>query len=262
MGLAVLGKESLDELQEMVEDMFSDIEDKCLKAKEWTDHPFGGKEQVGLRVNILPIKEERGLSVIFPIPDTRRHWRSKAGDYLGHLIGHEGPGSLFSELKRRGWVNSLGAGYQTGARGFSFFSVDADLSEEGVDRADDVVRLLFRYVDVLRAAGSPPAWIFEEKKRIAEIQFRFKEKESPSAVTPSIAESLADFPLEDILHCGYDFSEFRPDLIEDMLGQLTPDNVRVSVHDRRFESTCDRTEPWYGTRYSLARIADATLAAW
>ena len=31
---------------------------------------------------------------------------------------------------------------------------------------------------------------------------------------------------------------------------------------QKFESSCDRTEPWYGTRYSVSRIPEATLAAW
>jgi insulysin len=46
-----------------------------------------------------------------------------------HLLGHEGPGSLLSELKRRGWATSLQSGGTTTARGFGFFSVDLDLSE-------------------------------------------------------------------------------------------------------------------------------------
>lgn len=49
--------------------------------------------------------------------------------FAAHLIGHEGPGSLLSELKRRGWVNSLSAGDRVMARGMSCFQVTVDLSE-------------------------------------------------------------------------------------------------------------------------------------
>ncbi|UYV75847.1 hypothetical protein LAZ67_13001551 [Cordylochernes scorpioides] len=54
--------------------------------------------------------------------------------YLGHLIGHEGPGSLLTELKARGWVNQLVAGYREGATGFGFFDVSTDLTLEGMGR--------------------------------------------------------------------------------------------------------------------------------
>ena len=32
------------------------------------------------------------------------------------LLGHEGPGSLLSELKSRGWVNNLVGGQKSGAK--------------------------------------------------------------------------------------------------------------------------------------------------
>ena len=31
---------------------------------------------------------------------------------------------------------------------------------------------------------------------------------------------------------------------------------------RKFESCCDETEPWYGTRYGVSRIPESTLTAW
>lgn len=55
---------------------------------------------------IVPIKDIRNLYVTFPIPDLQKYYKSNPGHYLGHLIGHEGPGSLLSELKSKG--KSLG----------------------------------------------------------------------------------------------------------------------------------------------------------
>jgi len=54
------------------------------------------------------------------------------GKYLAHLIGHEGPGSLLSDLKAHGWVNALVAGRDDGARGFDFFMIQVDLTEAGL----------------------------------------------------------------------------------------------------------------------------------
>lgn len=42
----------------------------------------------------------------FPIPDLQKYYKSNPGHYLGHLIGHEGPGSLLSELKSKGKAES------------------------------------------------------------------------------------------------------------------------------------------------------------
>lgn len=40
-------------------------------------------------------------------------------------------------------------GARTGARGFGFFGINVDLTEEGIERVDDIVKLVFqvcRYV--------------------------------------------------------------------------------------------------------------------
>lgn len=55
---------------------------------------------------VVPIKDIRNLYVTFPIPDLQKYYKSNPGHYLGHLIGHEGPGSLLSELKSKGKILS------------------------------------------------------------------------------------------------------------------------------------------------------------
>jgi secreted Zn-dependent insulinase-like peptidase len=85
---------------------------------------------VQLLLAISPIKEYRSLEFNFVLPDTARHYESKACltltltltrpracvpcglltwpialqplHYISHLVGHEGPGSLLSLLKANG----------------------------------------------------------------------------------------------------------------------------------------------------------------
>ena len=52
--------------------------------------------------------------------------------YIGHLVGHEGQGSLLSALKAKGWVNSLCAGGSSGTKGFGFLVLRAELTEDGL----------------------------------------------------------------------------------------------------------------------------------
>lgn len=58
-------------------------------------------------------------------------FHSQPSSYVAHLIGHEGQGSLLSYLRTRGWCNVLGAGPMGGAKGFMFFCVSVDLTEDG-----------------------------------------------------------------------------------------------------------------------------------
>lgn len=172
MGLCVLGKESLDELAEMVVPIFSSVVNKNIDPPNWIDHPYG-PEQVGYRVNVVPVKDLRSMHVYFPIPDLHPFYKSNPGHYLGHLLGHEAAGSLLSELKNRGWVNSLSSYPKTAARGFGFFTIDVDLSEEGLEHVDDILVLIFKYIKMLKDNG-PQEWIHREVEDLNKMHFRFK----------------------------------------------------------------------------------------
>lgn len=68
--------------------------------------------------------------------------------YISHLIGHEGSGSLLSALKARGWSNQLVAGIRPAARGMGFFGISVDLTEEGIDHINDIIKLVFQVSSV------------------------------------------------------------------------------------------------------------------
>lgn len=49
---------------------------------------------------ILPaVKDLHHLTLSFQLPSLEKQYRKKAEDYISHLVGHEGPGSLLSALK-------------------------------------------------------------------------------------------------------------------------------------------------------------------
>ena len=58
----------------------------------------------------VPVKESRTLLVSWALPSLRNAYATKPDSYLSHLIGHEGPGSILSHLKAKGWASGLSAG--------------------------------------------------------------------------------------------------------------------------------------------------------
>ena len=71
------------------------------------------------------------LEVSFPFPFMPPYWKYKPGNFLAHFLGHEGPGSLHSYLKDKGWTTGLSSGPQSLARGFSMFKVTVQMTPEG-----------------------------------------------------------------------------------------------------------------------------------
>ena len=71
------------------------------------------------------------LEVSFPLEYQPPFWKYKPIRFITHFVGHEGPGSLHSYLKKKQWVTSLSCGDQDLARGFAMFKVTIHMTPEG-----------------------------------------------------------------------------------------------------------------------------------
>lgn len=260
MCLAVYGRETLDELEALVLEKFEGIVDKAVEVPVWPAHPFLAEHR-GTRLSVVPVKDTRGLTIAFPTGDLEQFYKSGPERYISHLMGHEGAGSLLSELKQRGWCNSLMAGHSTAARGFGFFEVTVDLTQDGLAHVDDIVTVVFQYLRLLRAEA-PKQWIFDEYRHLSEMEFRFKDKETPITFVSGAVQSMQLFPLDEVLSAPYLITEWRPELIEDLLKLLRPDQCRVTVVAQSLDAICADAEQWYGTKYRLERLPETRLSGW
>ncbi|KHJ91249.1 peptidase M16 inactive domain protein [Oesophagostomum dentatum] len=204
--------------------------------------------------SIVPIKDSRSLMIRFPIPDLQDEYKSNPAHYISHLLGHEGKGSLLSELKRLGWVSSLSAGETTLAKGFGAFDIHVDLSVDGLSHTEDIVALVFSYIGLLRRTGAQD-WVHEELKELGEIKFRFKDKENPMSLATKVASEMRHVAVEDILSWRYLLPEFKPDRIMEIVNMLTPENMFYTVVAKKFEGRKENIkEPVYGTEMRILDV--------
>lgn len=260
MSLAVLGKESLDELEELVTSLFEPVKNKKVDAPVWEEHPFTEK-QFSTCTYVKPVKDIRNLNIVFPCPDTRHLYKTAPSSYLSHLLGHEGPGSILSVLKNLGWSSSLVAGSRPSPRGFGFFAVVVDLTEEGMEHVNDIIALIFQYINLIKKEGITK-WIFDENAKIGKMIFRFKDKESPRNYISTLVHYLQEYPLDDALTGPYLVSDWQPELIKDILNNFTPNNIRVAVLAKNLNVELDSEERWYGTKFKTEPIKKSVLDYW
>lgn len=100
--------------------------------------PHGGECLQGGQVTHCPsVKQGHQVMALFQLPSLTNQYRSKADEYLSHLVGHEGKGSLLSALKAKGWASELSAG--VGESGYDrntaayVFEVHINLSQAGFE---------------------------------------------------------------------------------------------------------------------------------
>lgn len=182
MRLVVLGRESLDELELLVTSRFSAVKNMDVHIPITPGHPLTVEHGLRQVILVKPVKDFRRLAIHFAVPDQSVNWHTKPMHYASHLIGHESAGSVLSVIKKRGWATSLSSGAADYARGFDIFSVNIELTKEGLVHYQEILVLVFQYIKMIREAPVQE-WIFKECSTIAEIGFRFKEKGSASGFT-------------------------------------------------------------------------------
>lgn len=259
MRLVVYGRESLDELQRMVVEKFAAIPNNNFSLQEWPEMPLGA-EHFGKLIRAKTIKDTRKLEVVWQLPDLQEHILKKPDHYYSHLLGHEGEGSLLSLLKRHGWANALSAGASPNSRGYAFFEVSVELTEEGLLHVEDIILRIFQYLQMLRREG-PQAWIWRENQRLEEIAFKFMEKTPPSTFTHFLASELQRYPPQLVLKGPWVSMEYDAELIQNLLNHLTAHNFRAFLSTAQGPDEAKaQPERWYGTLYSQEDLPASLLA--
>jgi secreted Zn-dependent insulinase-like peptidase len=253
MTLAVLGRESLDELQALVEEGFAGVPNHDVAIAD-IQAPLYPEGSLPMQVNIRPEASERELQLSFPMPqDYTKEYRRKSLEYIGFLVGHEGEGSLLSLLKAQGWAEALAAGGGFSWRGGSAFYISITLTESGMQQREQVLVKVFEYLRLLREGGAVD-WLYQEQSRVAALQFRFKEKGRPMGYVSSLAHDMHYYPTADTLRGKYAMEDFTPAEINSILQDyLVAENVVISVIGK--DVAVDRESQFYGTPYSVRSLA-------
>ena len=266
MALVVLGPQELDELEDLTRDTFGPVAG-ATPATTRPGHsvaatnsgkppttdaiPAAMFDNLPLLLQIEPNATRRQLQVFFPIADYRPDYDVKPAAYVANLVGHEGAGSLLSQLKTEGLVEGLSASTGLAWRGGALFSVTASLTEKGVSDYRRVLELLFNYVDMLRKEGAQE-WLYEENAQLAELQFRFLQHGEPMGYVTMLASALHYYAPPDVLRGPYVLDRFDREMIDGLVAQLRPDNALVILTHENVQT--DRRSGYYQVPYSLEAL--------
>jgi len=299
MTLAIVGPQSLDTLKKMAETAFSKIPNRNVGAPEevWQGvvPPYDAKNSVipsfGNIVKIVPVQDLRQVTITWPIiyKDEKDHQDAlltKQASYVSHIIGHEGPGSLLSYLKRKAWVNTLAAGGESDLSDFETFEVTASLTRSGFENVNQVVESIFSMINMLRDK-TVPKYIYNEVLQLEELGWRFSSKGGVSSYLQSLSSSLQDYPPSlcvagprRLALCEGDSStllasnaartsfdskgqlDFTTKLVSEFTDNLTVDNAMYTILSKAYKGQTNKKEFWYGTEYSAEPVPASTLLQW
>ncbi|KAK8980390.1 hypothetical protein V6N11_028951 [Hibiscus sabdariffa] len=237
MKLVVIGGESLDVLQQWVVELFSGVKQGSQGKPEFkVDGPVW---RAGKLYRLEAVKDVHILDLRWALPCLLQEYLKKPEDYLAHLLGHEGRGSLHYFLKAKGWITSLSAG----------------VSNDGMQRSS--VAYIFSMSIHLTDCG-----LEKELQDMGNMDFRFAEEEPQDDYAAELAENLLVYPTEHVIYGDYVFELWDEELIKKILGFFTPRNMRIDVVSKSFKLHDVQYEPWFGSPYSEEEISSSLMELW
>ena len=130
MSVCLVHNQPLDVMEDLAIKVFSPVQNKNIPERIWPQNVFKN-QQMRTKLFVVPVKDIYHVNLTFPMEDMCQYYASAPAGFVAQLIGHKGPGGLYSYLRRHGLAHHLVASCKTLARGFSFFVINVQLTDRG-----------------------------------------------------------------------------------------------------------------------------------
>jgi len=270
MKLAIVGKDSLQDLEKTAIEQFCDVRGGAGEELKYDSQAWPA-ERLQRIVYALPLKESRAVSVCWPMPPLSEQLFAKPETHISHLLGHEGAGSLHDILNQLGWVDGLSAGTSQDFSNGQLFALNITLSPEGDQHRDEVLALAFEYVDMIVKAG-PKEDVHKELVSLQEIGFAHQEDSPlPDNFAVGAAMSMHKYPPKEIFRGPYALDEWKPDVIQKYMDTLSLENSLVFITSSEFKEEAEgpdaaakgwKSEDWYKAMFKEETFTEENSKRW
>ncbi|MCB5160663.1 insulinase family protein [Marinomonas algarum] len=196
------------------------------------------------------------MTLYYQIDAQEKHYETQPTRYLSYILGNENKGSLYAELKSEGLINALSVGITPDYGNHAFLKVAFRLTNEGLDNIDRVAQQFFATLSLLKSSPVNNLYL-TEGVQLSQLMFDNQNYVNPQDLARSLSARLLTTPATDILSCFRLEKAATVEHIEQLLKQLTPQNLLIQVvSDKHFpeqwsdQTVLWQTEPWYHTEYS------------
>ncbi|MBU2977368.1 insulinase family protein [Alteromonas sp. C1M14] len=256
MALTVFTSEKADRVKNIITHSFSAIKAGDSAAESWP--ALYTDDQLAVEINIEPLQSARRMIVTFALPGLHHDFRTKPLNYLSHLLGDEGEGSLLAYLKSKNWVTNLIAGSGIEGKDFKDFNVSFQLTRSGLENKQHLLEALFSYIRLIQNSVDEK-WRYQEKAHLGALAHEFEDNPKLQAMACEYAQHLFYYKEEDIRQFKIIIDNFDKTKIAEALSYFTPNNIRIKLIAQGLPT--DTTCQHYDARYQLRPLSPSVLEA-
>lgn len=258
MTLCLVAPLTLDELEFHTHKYFGNITNQRLQ-KQYPDTPLFTPAQLAHQVHIVPLKEQKRVTISFSLPAIEPFYQTKPLTYISHLLGNESAGSLLAWLKDKGWASNLSAGGGINGYNFKEYNISIQLTDTGLTALDDLITACFSYIRLIRLEGREQ-WRYQERANLLQLAFRHQEQIKPLDLASHLSINMQHYPAEDIMYGDYRMDGDHLAHMDGLLALMTPDNMRLQLVAPELDT--QQQAAWYQTPYGVSPISLQRLSTW
>lgn len=263
MHLIVYSSLPLEKLKELVVADFQGIPNANLKPYQTDQSLYPDSTEHGLAY-IEPIKNKRSLTLMWELPASIVNMKeSKPDKIVCYILGHEGPESLLTELKKEGLAEKLSCGTYDLSTQTAQFILDVDLTDKGVKEVNMVMERIFQTINYLKKNEITRSH-FDEIQRMATINYQYQPRQDVFSTIMGHADTILDENISTYPEQSSIVQKYDPSAIQTLLNLLTPQRAHyyLMAPKTSTEVIYDKREPWIGAEYTVKPIDNSIIAKW
>lgn len=146
---------------------------------------------------------------------------------------------------------------------WSTFSIDISLTEEGEKHINDIIYMIFQYIELIKQKGILQ-WIWEENFHMSGTEFKYKSILSSSSYAIHLATKLQKTPYEHVLDNNVIPFNYDEKVIKESIKYFNSDNISVLLTTQEYDVIGLKEEdfveePLYHGKYNVKPIDNELL---
>ncbi len=260
--LSPLPKEQLIELA--VRD-FSAVPSAPVNTAAVTSPPVSmfSEQQLGRLLYIKPVRSLRELALIWELPrGLDRQQKKDALALLTYLLNSEHEGGLVDQLKKFQIAESLRAGFLNIGDEETIFSIEVELTDQGLQNPDRAIEQIFSALALIRQKATETG--FAELRQLSLLHYQYQTRKNAFETVKEYGrsifdEDLATFPERRSIPQAFDQAHFSG-----LLSFFTPASCSfiLTADPGLTKVQPDRREKWMGAEYAIRSIPEKRLFSW
>ncbi len=275
MVLAIISNKPLEILEKIIVSKFSQIKrhDNFIHPKDSIQRillpytNFLNKNKDIPLIRVVPLGAKKKITLYWQLPSSYTDYQCKQEQYWSNIIGHEGPNSLLSCLKNMSYATSLSAASNINPL-FDLFEISMVLTEHGNNNIEKIVTVVFQFIEKMqKLCDQDLKQLYDECKRISQINFDNKSKEDPESYALSLINNMYRYKDIHVLSGDSHYDAYDATVLTKLKEYMNHIyfSKPIIVHlNKNYEGNLDGTkqkqEQYYHTQYQIDWVPVATFS--